>query len=235
MTRRWRQSIPEPLRRVARPLYRWGRSTLDRLTHRPKSRDELHTYWASPPEAINAPASYVEIGHGSSEFLVELVRRHAPPGARILEIGCNAGRNLDHLFRAGFTNLSAIEISQGAIDTFRSVYPATAAATTVHLGPVEEQIRGLDDRSFDLVFTMAVLEHIHEDSNAVFAEIARVTRGALITIEDEREYSDRTFPRNYRRVFEPLGLEQVEEIPGDEIPDLFAGFVGRVFTRNAQL
>jgi hypothetical protein len=34
-------------------------------------------------------------------------------------------------------------------------------------------------------------------------------------------------------VFEPLGFAQIEEIPGEAIPDLFSGFVGRVFQRGS--
>ncbi len=228
-----RQRVPEGLKRAIRPVYRSLSDIVGRRRHKPRTSEELRAYWQAPADPGNKPAAYVEIGHGSSEFLVELVRQHATPDVKILEIGCNAGRNLDHLFRAGYTNLSAIEINQDAIDVFRSTYPDTSAVTTILVGPVEDHIGRLADRQFDLVFTMAVLEHIHEDSRAVFGEIARVTGRTLITIEDEREYSDRTFPRNYRRVFEPLGFPQIEEIPGESIPDLFSGFVGRVFRRGA--
>jgi SAM-dependent methyltransferase len=198
------------------------------LFHRPKPRAALHAYWRAPDDA-NRPQAYVEGGHERSAFLVEILRRHAAPTDRILEIGCNAGRNLEHLFRAGFANLAGLEISPGALDVLRATYPELARAAALHLGALEERARGFADGEFDAVYTMAVLEHIHRDSDWVFAEIARIAGRVLITIEDERERSWRHFPRNYRRVFEPLGWKQVEETGA--VPGLSRAFVARVFRR----
>ncbi len=144
-------------------------------------------------------------------------------------IGCNAGRNLDHLHRGGYTNLSAIEISQAAIDLFRSTYPAAAQATEIRVDAVENAVRDFTDGQFDLVFTLAVLEHVHKTSEWVFPEIARITGRLLITIEDERTHSWRHFPRNYGTIFGALGMVEVEQIANP--PDLPGGFVARVFRK----
>jgi hypothetical protein len=51
---------------------------------------------------------------------------------------------------------------------------------------VEDVVKSFGDRTFDLVFTMAVLEHIHTTSEWVFEEIVRITNRYVVTIEDER-------------------------------------------------
>jgi SAM-dependent methyltransferase len=165
-------------------------------------------------------------------MLVSLVLRHVSPPARILEIGCNAGRNLGFLFDAGFTDLAAIEISKPAVDRFRTAFPHAFAAADVRIASVEEAIRDFQSASCDLVFTMAVLEHIHPDSEWILAELVRVTRRWIITIEDEAGVSERHFPRNYKLVFERLKMTQKEEDAALEPYGLPAGFVARVFEKR---
>jgi hypothetical protein len=59
--------------------------------------------------------------------------------------------------------------------------------------------------------------------------MVRVTRGVIVTIEDEADVSHRHTPRNYRRVFETLGMVQVSEEPCGPLADLPRSFVARVF------
>lgn len=224
--------VPNFLKPALRPLYVpvlrfWQRH----VTKRAKSRDEIHAYWKAPYDGINEPTDYLQ-GEERSRFLLELVRRHLGSTGSVLEVGCNVGRNLNFLYQAGFAPLAGIEISENAVALLRKNYPELAAHVRIILSPVEEAIRTLNDREFDLVFTMAVLEHIHSESEWVFGEMVRVCGRYLITIEDENELSWRHFPRNYRHVFEPLGMRQVAEQPCAGIEGLPGSFVARVFCRD---
>jgi len=165
-------------------------------------------------------------------LLVDLFRRHVSPESTVLEIGCNAGRNLDYLDRtAGYHRLTAIEISEDAVRVLRASYP-NLAGVPIHVAPVEDCIRGFPDRAFDAVFTMAVLVHLHEESAWVFGEIARVTGRTLVTIEDEHHWSWRHFARKYHRIFTPLGFRQVEARRCTAIVGLDWMYVARVFQRG---
>jgi hypothetical protein len=93
----------------------------------------------------------------------------------------------------------------------RAVYPDLLPAVTMYNAPVEDVIRGLADDSFGAVFTMAVLEHIHPDSDWIFAEMVRVCRGVIVTIEGREEPDVAPFPLDYRSIFESLGMIQVRE------------------------
>lgn len=197
-----------------------------------RSLDELHAYWREPDE-LNRPERYLE--HvARSRFLVRLVAPHVPRDARVLEIGCNAGRNLAHLLEAGYEDLTGIEISADALALLRRTYPELAERGHLINASAETAMPRFGDRTFDLVFTMAVLEHIHPSSEWVFAEIARVTDSVLVTIEDEQNTSWRHIPRDYGRIFEALGMRQVEEHELSPEHGFSRKFRARVFRRNEE-
>ena len=182
-----------------------------RIRRPARSREALHEFWQNPdprslPEEYLSPAASQR-----SCFLVDLVRRYCPEQTSVLEIGCNAGRNLDFLYRAGFEDLHAIEINGRALKLMGETYPDWAANVRIHNSSIEDALPPMESNRYGLVFTMAVLEHLHTDSERCFADIARITRDHLITIEDENKVSWRHFPRLYQRIFEPLGLQQIEE------------------------
>jgi SAM-dependent methyltransferase len=193
-----------------------------------RSKEEIHAYWRNPADGINDPKTYAnEKDRQRTETLVSIIERlPIAKNARILEIGCNVGRNLEGLRLAGYDNLWGLEINKNAIELMRRHYPELSACIVV--ASVEDKIPEIPDDHFELVFTMAVLEHIHPSSEWVFAQMARITR-FLITIEDEYTRSWRHKPRNYERVFSRLGLKQIGM---GAIKGLNRSFVGRAFRKE---
>lgn len=199
------------------------------FAHRPLDRETLREYWSDPPDEGNVPEAYLNDpeGPGRSEYLVELLNAHSPSPVSALELGCNAGRNLKFLHAAGWTDLAAIEVSENALAALRKAHPELAGATLL-AGSLEDELPKLGDGAYGGVFSMAVLEHVHYDSDWLMEHVVRVAGRLIVTIENETDVSDRTFPRNYRRVFERLGARQVHE--DLEPRGHRAGFVARVFT-----
>jgi len=201
-----------------------------------RSRDDLHNYWRNANDDANAPELYLGVKDSQkkrSSFLVELVSAQVGRDAEILELGCNVGRNLHYLHQAGYSNLHAIEINEEAVRLLRESFPDTAATANIRCGTIEENIRSFGDGQIDLVFTMAVLEHVHDESAFVFQEMVRVGK-TIVTVEDERSLSERHFPRNYRSIFESLGMVQVSETPlRQDTHGLSTNFVARVFRHPA--
>jgi hypothetical protein len=76
---------------------------------------------------------------------------------------------------------------------------------------------------------MAVLQHVHYDSDWVLPEIARITRDILITIEDEGRSLGRHFPRNYKNIFEAQGLRQIKAINCAGVVGLGHTYTARVY------
>ncbi len=224
---------------ILRPLYHSLRSTglykrVARLARPAKSREELHQYWRQPQDIGNRPQDYIS-GEDRSQFVVEMVKRYCSPDARILEIGCNVGRNLNYLFLAGFKNLEGIEINGNAVQLLKTTYPEMAQHNKIYNNPVEDIIKSFENDTFDLVFTMAVLEHIHPDSEWIFPEMVRITRATLITIEAETSVSWGIFPRNYKKEFELLGMGQIESFNLNEISELGRSYSFRVFKKGCCL
>jgi SAM-dependent methyltransferase len=177
----------------------------------------LHEFWRQPAPPQNNPHNYIG-PIGRSQALLELIRE-LPPEARILEVGCNVGRNLAHLHDNGYRHVEGVEINPHAVALLRSTYPQLADVP-IHLGPAEEVLPTLPDDGYDLVFTMAVLEHIHPDSSIVFDELVRLGRSVLAIEPPPGRGSHRTFPHDIPKIFQSRGLQLVSSRPMADFPSL---------------
>lgn len=196
------------------------------------SLEGCYEYWRNPPIGGNSPQAYLVDGESSSMFLLGLINKYMKRDGNILEIGCNVGRNLNHLYLNGYRRLEGIEISIDALDLLSKTYPALSQECRLYNVPVENVINSMSDKKYNAVFTMAVLEHIHPDSEWIFEHITRITKDVIITIEDELSVSAHTFPRNYKKVFEQIGMVQVEEINCKDVHSLSGSFRARVFVHD---
>jgi len=194
--------VPPNLR--ARLAFAVGRKQIDR-------REQLYRFWRQRRPHRNY---FVALESSArSETIITMLSPWITPDARIFEVGCNVGRNLNHLYRAGYTRLGALEISAAAVERLRSAYPRLATVK-VDIGAAETVLLTYPSRSFDVVFTMAVLEHIHPTSRVVFSEIARVARRYVLAIEPRGgRYTHRTYPWDVPREFEVLGLRLLDRRP----------------------
>ncbi len=178
-------------------------------------------YWSSRKDGENGYAVYKQNDAGvRSAFLVNLVNSlKLPLNARICEPGCNVCRNLYYLEKAGYTNLIGFDVNKHALENAYSVQ-ANLTESSISLY-FNYRVK------YDLIFTMAVLEHIPYDMEYVFQNIADSTK-YLITIEDERSnHTKRHFPRNYKTVFENLGMRQIGSIHPN-LPGCNSGFIARI-------
>ena len=169
-----------------------------------------------------------------SEFLVGLFKKYIPSSGRVLELGCNVGRNLWYLANAGYEDLHGIEINPKAILRGKA---EGRDQISYHRGTlldrliVQEGPHSLPP--FDVIFSMAVLMHIHPSEFArIVPLIALKARSYIITIESEVEKKDkkRNTGRDYRAVFEPYGFTQVERIK--EVDGMLGAYIARVLKRD---
>lgn len=189
-----------------------------------RERKKLYDYWENPGPADSILRYVGNVRAGKrSTYLVGIVRKYVETTDSILELGCNVGRNLCYLYNVGYRKLLGIDINELAVDLVnRYMNPIKAIA-----GTIEERIDEVPQQ--DLIFTMAVLMHLHPDSDFVFEKIAAKTN-LLLTIENEDKNGKRLCARNYKEIFEPFGFYQVME--EDKIPGLTPNYICRVMRKR---
>jgi SAM-dependent methyltransferase len=153
---------------------------------------------------------------GRREILDALIGRLGiPPGARVLEIGCGTGHNLEMLGRFGTVDAIEVDAAARAIAEQRLGRSVMQAPHPV--------LEGVPEHAYDLIAALDVIEHIADDEAAVAAIAARLRPGGkfVMTVpahqwmwsahdrvnHHHRRYSKRAL----RRLVEqsPLKLERV--------------------------
>ena len=204
-------------------LYRWGGKLgvsgnyIGRMLGRANrtvilSREDLYLYLSQEkPDGNFYPSAPQRSSR--SQSIINILGPLITKEDRFLEIGCNMGRNLNHLWHAGYCNLRGVEFCEHFVTRLREVYPALAGVP-VDVGPAEVVIRGFPDRAFDVVFTMSVLEEVHPESRVLFREIARVARRYVLAIEPRQgKASHYQYPWDIRGEFLTAGLSVVDVRP----------------------
>ena len=188
--------------------------------------EELREYWSNPPDEKNKPDAYRdEIGR--SDYLVRVLDRYISKDDKIFELGCNIGRNLNHLFINGYKNLEAVEINTGALEELRRSFPEMAAEAKLNNAAAEDFMPTLKDDSFDVMFTMAVLLHIHPDSEWIFEHMVRATKKYLVIIEAETSVEYKLYARDYKAIYEGLGMKEVF----NETMPIMENYTTRIFKK----
>lgn len=93
------------------------------------------------------------------------------PDARILEVGCNVGVQLEVLSELGFTECYGVDVQGNALETARS------RGRGVEVVQADGRRLPFADDTFDLVFTVDVLIHVPPPMiDAVMDELVRCSR-----------------------------------------------------------
>ena len=177
----------------------------------------FHGYWKDPEhfhglgnDDTNAPESYIECPEKNRD-LVEIIKKYCSPTDEIFDIGCNVGRNLDCIYKAGFHNLTGLDINDKALEMGKKRFPDTVGKSNLICSPIEDYLWKENNKRYDVVFTMGVLMHLHPTSDWVYSIFFHTAKKYFITVEDEWNHSNKALPRNYKDIFEDIGFSQVEE------------------------
>jgi len=167
---------------------------------------EMHEFWISRDNIPN------DNQIKRSKFLLDIFKKHVDINFSILDVGCSYGRNINYLYKAGYKNIMGIEISKKAIDNFQIFYPEIADKVTISQGSAEKLLAEYSNGKYDVIFTMALLSHIHKSEKKIFIDLERVTNKILICVDDEMSISKYHNPRNYKKIFSNLGFNQIDMI-----------------------
>ena len=232
---------PRPLRRLAT---RFDQAIVEAGKTAPwvLDADGVREYWASRDtgKAGNDLRWYIEKDTRIIDLMAEFWSPEVGTEDSVLELGPNAGPNLNRLHQLGYTKLFGVDINPRALEEMREAFPGLAAVATMWNGSFEEVLPTFDDDSFDVVFTSGVLMHLHPSSHDVMRQMARIARKHVCIIEPEETSNTYVFPRNYKRVFRRFGCRHLRSVlvspksaPGDD-RDLWPdGYVVRLFAAPA--
>tara|TARA_B100000029_G_scaffold300052_1_gene292987 strand:+ start:888 stop:1706 length:819 start_codon:yes stop_codon:yes gene_type:complete len=202
------------------------------------SEDDCRKFWSTEVNQYansNEPQQYSSKSTSLIEFMAKFWKPYVESTYKVLELGCNAGANLETLRLLGFTRLEGVEINPEAIKLMSSVFPDLYRNTNINVGSLEDKLPLLTTDSSDVIFTMAVLMHVHPKSKKIFPEMVRVARRYIVTVEPEFANDGYVFARNYRRVFQRLGCTQLTSVTlGIDVTDdaiaEYHGIILRLFS-----
>ncbi len=151
------------------------------------------------------------------EVLAALIEREAKPpaGARILEIGCGTGHNLDMLGRFGTVDAVEMDDAARAVASERLGRPAKMATLPA--------LEGVDERAYDLVALLDVLEHVEEDRASLESIARRLKPGGKILLTVPAHpwmWSAHDVVNHHKRRYTKTGFRDVIEAAGLKIETL---------------
>ena len=218
--------------------YNYQRNTDEISDESRYTKDEAQNFWKDPiksdeqDKGKNDPKDYLSFKDRRSPVLLEILDHYVKDrDLKILELGPNAGRNLNYLYVNGYKKLSGIEINPNAVSLLKKEFPLLSE--NIELSSLEDSLPRKKSDEYDVVFSMAVLEHISKESEFIFNEIQRISSSFIITIEDETtNWSIRHFPRNYKEVFESESWKEIFSANCKEYDCLDDRFFIRVFRKQ---
>jgi 2-polyprenyl-3-methyl-5-hydroxy-6-metoxy-1,4-benzoquinol methylase len=126
------------------------------------------------------------------------------PGARVLEVGCGAGR-WSRLLRDLGSEVHAVDLSQEAVELNQRRIPGVAFE--------QADLLELDfDRKYDLAVSVTVLQHLpSQDQQEAVRRLHRALRpgGRLLLLENTRDRAPHVFSRSirgWRHLLEDIGF-----------------------------
>src|SRR5215218_9839535 len=109
-------------------------------------------------------------------IISDLIRREVrpPPNARILEIGCGTGHNLDMLGEYGSVEGLEVDDEARAVAEKRIGKPVKSAPLP--------GLTGVRRRTYDLIAALDVIEHVDEDAAALAGIAERLKPGGKLVM-----------------------------------------------------
>ena len=165
------------------------------------------SYWRSQTlRSTHNPLNYLIPDELTDILFMDLIPRLGKE-ASFMEIGCSAGRNLHFLHELGYRNLAGIEINRLAVeDVLRKKYPRLYEDCNFLIGNAAEEIRKIQDASFDVVFSKGVLIHIPPSQRSLFRNMVRICKKYIVIYTSE---VGAPFPYDFEKIFTRLGCKTI--------------------------
>ncbi len=149
------------------------------------------------------PSTYTEWGPDTSIAPDWVMAFEPDRNATILDLGCNVGRHLNHLFEHGYRKLHGVDASGAALELMRERFPGLAAVATVKHDLFQRFLARAADAAYDVVYTNGItIESVHPAFPLVH-HLTRITRKHVVLLIEDREPP---YPRFWASEFERHGF-----------------------------
>ncbi len=182
-----------------------------------REAEDARAYWRDHPLQ-----DYYKVHQPQTDLVIEAIRGLVGDAAapRVFELGCNVGRNL-HFIRQAIPGASVvgIDVNDRAIAEGRQLFGHSADELRV---ADETSLSKLESKSFDVAFTVSVLDHL-PDPRAATADLLRIARHGVVLLEldvgatgrvqgsvEGREIVGYSYSFDYVRILEELGAKVLE-------------------------
>ncbi len=142
----------------------------------------------------HGPDKFVAMDPLSPPLLEDVAARLSGPDSPVLDLGCNAGRNLSALFQKGFKNLHGVDVQREAFEHMKRVFPEMHAAARLHQATYQAYLPTVADGAFDVVYSQAAVEFV-SPAFPLVRHLARIARRAVVLLVNEGGH-------NYPRLWE---------------------------------
>lgn len=173
----------------------------------PPFKKDHRKYWQTRTIGDDhGPEKYLNEDN-STYVLLEDLLKVLDSDASFLEIGCNAGRNLNYLLQKGYKDLAGIEINEVSVkETLKEHFPELYNQGKFYIGNAANEIKKIDDERYQVVFSIAVLEHIPPEDIRLFDDMVRVSSKYIAVITGE---NSKVYPYDFEKLFEGLGCKTI--------------------------
>lgn len=110
---------------------------------------------------------------------IQICERHLRKGEMIVDLGCGYGALLGCMARAGWGNLHGVDPAPNSAQRAKAIF----GLTSIHLGTFDTAHTVVPLAQADVVFVMAVLEHLPKLRADMQALLARLRPGCRLLIE----------------------------------------------------
>lgn len=141
------------------------------------------------------PASQAQM----DEIMALVPDRQAP----ILDMGCNVGRHLDHLYRQGYRNLRGVDWSSKAIRDMATRYPEMHAGSKLTSASFQDFLTK-DPQPVDLVYTRGATFELVHPRFPLIRHVCNIARRYVVLVISEAGHA---YPRFWEYEFAREGFE----------------------------